>query len=76
MWIRTQGGDLVNLDHVIRIYAFENVVDIMVPSIGDKVIGHYRDAADAFAVMNMITSWIDKLGPQSVFVMPMKEALI
>ena len=76
MWIRTQGGDLVNLDHVIRIYAYENVVNIMVPSTGDKAIGRYRDAADAFAVMNMITSWIDKPGPQSVFVMPMQEVLV
>lgn len=75
MWIRTQGGDLVNLDHVIRIYAFENVVNI-VSNRGEYLIGRYRDAADAFAVMNMITSWIDKPGPQSVFVMPMQEALV
>lgn len=76
MWIRAQNGELLNLDHVIIIYTFENVVNVSLSGTAGETIGMYRDAADAFAVMNMITSWIDKPGPQSVFVMPMREALV
>ena len=72
MWVRTQDGELVNLDMALGMLVEE---DSIVADMGDTeyILGTYGSPEAAKIVMNKLAIWINTPSSKCVFFMPGKE---
>ena len=72
MWVRTQDGELVNLDVIPWVGVEENCVSAEVGDM-EYILGTYGSEEEAKQVMNKLALWINTPSSKCVFFMPGKE---